>query len=109
MQRCIELHFRTNPGMRDYAEARERPMPFECTDAFWRSVERFCQGEQLRRSLITALTKRAYGILDVSLGDESLGEIRRLRVTDFWRVHYREEGDRLVLEEFGPHSIGGVD
>lgn len=109
LQRCVALHYRTNPGMRDYPGARAQPRPFECTDAFWKSVNRYCKDEQLRRSLIAALTKRAYGILDASLGDESFRDVRRFRVTDFWRVHYREEGDRLVLEEFGPHSIGGVD
>jgi hypothetical protein len=109
LQRCVELHFRTNPGMRYYPKVREQPILFECTDAFRKSVERFCKDEQLRRSLIEALAKRVYGILDASLGDESLGEVRRFRVTDFWRVHYHEEDDRLVLEEFGPHSIGGVD
>jgi hypothetical protein len=93
--------------MRRYPGVRERPIPLECTDAFWKSVDRL--EERLRRALIQALTKRAYGILDASLGDEPLGEIRRFRVTDFWRVHYRDQGDRLTLEEFGPHSIGGVD
>jgi len=109
LSRCVELHFRTNPGMRHYPVAREQPIPFECTDAFWKSVDRFCRDKQKRRSLIEALTKRVYGILDASLGDEPFGEVRRFRVTDFWRVHYREEHDRLVLEEFGPHSMGGVD
>lgn len=109
LQRCVELHFRTNPGMRDYPGVREQPIPFECTDAFWKSANRFCRDKQQRRSLIEALTKRMYGILDASLGDEPFGEVRRLRVTDFWRVHYREEDDRLVLEEFGSHSMGGVN
>jgi hypothetical protein len=109
LQRCVELRFRTNLGMRDYPEARGKPISFECTDTFWKSVDRFCKDERLRRSLIAALTKRVYGILDAGLRDESFGEIRRFRVTDFWRVHYREEGDYLVLEEFGQHSIGGVD
>ena len=109
LQRCVALHYRTNPGMRDFPGVRAQPRLFECTDAFWKSVNRYCKDGQLRRSLIAALTKKAYGILDASLGDEAFGEMRRFRVTYFWRVHYREEGDRLVLEEFGPHSIGGVD
>lgn len=109
LPRCVELYFRTNPGMRDYPGAGEQPIPFECTSAFLKSVDRLCRDVQLRRSFIKALTKRVCGILDASLGDEPFGEVRRFRVTDFWRVHYREEHDRLVLEEFGPHSIGGVD
>ncbi len=109
LQRCVELHFKTSPGMRDYPGVRKQPIPFECADAFCKSVDRYCKDKQLRRFLIEALAKRVYGILDASLHDEPLGDVRRFRVTRFWRVHYREEDDRLVLEEFGPHSIGGVD
>ena len=109
LHRCVELHFSTNRAMRDYAGVREQPIPFEWTSAFWKSVERFCNAEHLRRSLIEALTKRVYGILDASLHDEPFKDIRRFRVTDFWRVHYHEENGRLVLQEFGPHSIGRVD
>ena len=108
LQRCVELHFRTNLAIRVYPGVREQPVPFECTDAFRRSLDRYCQDEHLQRCLVKALAKRVYGILDASLGDEPFGEARRFRVTDFWRVHYREEHDRLVLEEFGPHSMGGV-
>ncbi len=109
LQRCVELHFKTNPGMRQYPGAMEQPLLFKGTDTFRKSVDRYCQNEHLRRSLIEALTKRVYGIFDASLGDEPLGEIRRFRVTDYWRVHYHQEDDQLVLLEFGPHSIGGVD
>lgn len=109
LRRCVELHFGANPAMRNYLGVREQPIPFECTDAFWKSVDLLHEDAELRHRFIKALTKRVYGILDYSLRDEPFKEIRRFRVTDFWRVHYREEDGRLVLEEFGPHSIGGVD
>jgi hypothetical protein len=109
LHRCVELHFRTHPAMRDFPGVREQPIPFEDTRAFQKSVDQYGKDEQLRRSLVEALTKRVYGILDASLGDEPLGRVRRFRVTRFWRVHYREEEGRIILEEFGPHSIGGVD
>lgn len=108
LHHCVELHFKTTPSMRSYPGVRQQPIPFKWTDAFLKSVEQRCKNEHLRRSLIKALTKRVYGILDAALGDEPLGSIRRFRVTDFWRVHYREESGQLVLEEFGPHDIGGV-
>ena len=107
--RCVELHFKTNPSMKNYPGVRERPVPFECTPTFLRTADRFCQTQQLRRSLIEALTKRVYGILDASLGDEPLRGKRRFRVTDFWRVHYRLKDGRLVLEKFGPHDMDLVD
>jgi len=109
LRRCVELHFRTHPGMRARPKALEQPIPFECAPRFWRTLERFCTGENLRARFIEALTKRVYGILDASLGEEPLGDFRRFRVTRSWRVHYRVENKYLVLEEFGPHSIGGVD
>lgn len=108
LQQCVELCFRTNPSMGLYPEARQQPIPFECTDSFRKSLDRLCRGP-LRRSLVEALTKRVHGILDASLGDEAFGEGRRFRVTAFWRVHYREEAGRVILEEFGQHSMGGVD
>jgi hypothetical protein len=110
LHRCVELHFRTNRAMRDYAEVREEPIPFETTNRFRSSVERYCNTDHhLRGALIAALTKKVYGILDAGLGDESFKGIRRFRVTDFWRVHYREDGNRIVLEQFGRHSIGGAN
>ena len=63
----------------------------------------------MKKSLIKALTKRVYGIF-TSLGNEPFGEKYRFRVTKKMRVHYRvEEDGKLVFEEFGPHSLGGID
>lgn len=108
LQKCVELYFQTNPALKNYPGAREQPIAFDCTPAFWKSVERYCKEKRLRRALVQALTKKIYGILDASLGDESIGKIRRFRVTDFWRVHYYDRGDKLLLDEFGPHDIGGI-
>jgi hypothetical protein len=108
LRRCVELYFKSNSAMKDHPKVREQPLPFESTEAFGKSIDRYCTDVHLRRSFIEALTKRVYGVLDASLGDEALGKIRRFRVTDFWRVHYRVKAGRIVLEEFGPHSIGGV-
>ena len=108
LQRCVELEFRTNPGIRSHSMAREQQIPFECSRKFRESLDQFCNDKQLQSSLVRALTKKVHGIHNAGLGDEQIGEIRRFRVTDFWRVHYRMEGNQLVLLEFGPHDIGGI-
>ena len=105
LQRCVEFYFMANPGLRSYTSVRDEPIPFEWTDGFWKSVDDLC-GPKMRDLLVKAIAKRVYGILDASLHDEPLGQMRRFRVTDFWRVHYRDIGDRIVLEEFGEHDIG---
>ena len=105
LQRCVESYFQANVAMQRYPYARATPIPFECTDSFWKSVENFCQ-PQMRRLLVKAIAKKVYGILDSRLGDEPLGRIRRFRVTSFWRVHYRQVGGRIVLDEFGEHDMG---
>lgn len=105
LHRCVELHFATNRALRDFPGVREQPISFEVTRTFERSLERYCQLDRLRRALVEALTKRVYGVLDRALGDEPFGGVRRFRVTRSWRVHYREEGPTLVLEEFGPHDM----
>lgn len=109
LQRCVELHYKGNPGIRTYDRVREEPIPFTCTRAFGKSLEQFCEQADLRRELIEAITKRVYGVLDARLGDEAFKDMRRFRVTKFWRVHYHLDGDQLVLDEFGPHAIGGAD
>ena len=109
LQRCVEVHFRANAAIRNHSEIRETPFPFECSPAFMRSLERFCREKGLRRSLVQAVTKLVYGIRDLGLGFEPFGDVYRFRVTDYWRVHCRKLEDRFVLEEFGPHDIGGAD
>ena len=105
LQRCAELYFKANFGMQSYPQAREHPIPFEWTDTFWKSLDDLCQ-PRMRHLLVKAIAKKVYGILDSKLSDEPLGQIRRFRVTDFWRVHYRQLNDRIVLEEFGEHDMG---
>ena len=105
LRKCVALYFQANFGMRSYPYVRPHPIEFEWTDTFWKSVEDFCQ-PRMRQLLVKAIAKKVYGILDSTLGDESLGAFRRFRVTSFWRVHYREFGDRIVLEEFGEHDMG---
>ena len=105
LQMCVSFYYKANVGMQKYPHVRATPIPFHCTDSFWNSVHKLCQ-PQLRRLLVKAIAKRVYGILDSRLGDEPLGNIRRFRVTDCWRVHYRQFDNRIVLDEFGPHDIG---
>jgi hypothetical protein len=109
LQRCVESYFRANPALRNYDGVRDQPIPLRCTREFLKSIEQFCGQEHLRRALVEALTKRVYGILDSGLGDEQFQDKRRFRVTRFWRVHYHWGDNEIVLEEFGPHSIGGAD
>ena len=105
LHRCVEIYFQANFGMRSYPQCREHPIPFEWTNGFWKSVDDYCN-PRMRQLLVKAIAKRVYGILDAKLHDEPLGQLRRFRVTDFWRVHYRQLEDRIVLEEFGEHNIG---
>jgi hypothetical protein len=108
LHRCVELHHATNRGIQDHPEALDNPLSFGWSRGFSKSLLRFCTEGHLRERLVEALTKRVYGVLDGSLGDEPFGGMRRFRVTDFWRVHYRQEEGRLILQEFGPHDIGGA-
>lgn len=109
LHRCVEFCFAANPDMRHHEAARARPLEFECTAAFSRSVDRFCQEEEfIRRSLIKALTKKVYGIQDTGLRDERFRSVRRFRVTRDFRVHYALENDVLVLLDFGHHATGGA-
>ena len=105
LKRCVDLYFLSDHGMRQHPQALRKPVAFECTRGFIRSVNELCDSST-RRALIKALSKRVYGIHDASLRDESFKRIRRFRVTDFWRVHYRSVGSSIVLEEFGPHNMG---
>lgn len=112
VERCVELYVRANPSMRHYYSAGQAPTPVKCTPSFMRSVESHCSDVALRRALIESLSKKMFGVTDAGLGDESVRRLpgmRRFRVTDYWRVHYRRDAGHIVLEEFGPHGIGGVD
>ena len=105
LHNCVLLYFTPNPSMRNYVGVRDQPIPFQCTDSFQKSIEDIGQ-KQLQQALVKAIAKRVYGVLDAGLHDEPFGEMRRFKVTDFWRVNYRDFGDSLLLEEFGPHDIG---
>ena len=100
---CAERHFLGNSGLRNHPSARREPFELEFTDTFWKSVER---QPDMHGALIRSVAKLIYGIRDPGLGDELWGNRRRFRVSDFWRVHYRQVGDRIILEEFGEHDIG---
>jgi hypothetical protein len=106
--RAVFVVFHANSSMRSYFAVRKTPLSVVVTEKFQKSVEHYCRNTALRYALIEAITKKCYGILDTGLGDESLGAIRRFRVTKFWRVHYSESSGAITLDEFGPHSIGGV-
>ena len=104
LQSCVELYFSSSAAMQRYQGVR-RPLRFECTTRFWKSVESLCR-LQMRRLLVKAIAKKVYGIPGPGLRDEPFRSARRFRVNDFWRVHYRECGDKIVLEEFGRHDMG---
>lgn len=104
LHKCVDSYAQSNFAR--YESRRTRvALSFDCTDKFSRSVVRLCQ-PPIRHLLIKALAKKVHGIHDVRLHDEALGELRRFRVTRFWRVHYRDLGERILLHEFGPHDMG---
>ena len=104
LRMCVERLFHSDIGLRDHPKVRRNPIPFECTESFWKSIDTYCEAN-MRPALIRAITKKVYGIWDASLGDESVGRFRRFRVTSFWRVHYRDKGDRIILDQFGEHDM----
>ena len=105
LKRCVEFYFRANVGMQRYSQVRSVPIPFDCTASFWKSVDQLCH-PRMRRLLVKAIAKKVYGVLDSKLGDEPFGQVRRFRVTGFWRVHYRQCKSGIVLERFGEHDMG---
>ena len=105
LQRCVEFYFKANVGMQRYSQVRSTPIPFDCTASFWKSVDQLCH-PRMRRLLVKAIAKKVYGILDSKLGDEPFGQVRRFRVTNFWRVHYRQCRSGILLEQFGEHDMG---
>ena len=105
LKRCVELYFLSSPAMQNHSGIRDNPVPFTCTDTFWKSVNDLCE-PQMRLLLVKALAKRVYGMLDRGLHDEPFRQVRRFRVNLFWRVHYQDLGNEIVLDEFGEHDIG---
>ncbi|MCZ7546008.1 MAG: hypothetical protein M5R40_21900 [Anaerolineae bacterium] len=107
LQRCVESYFIANPNMKMHPGARTEPIPFDASRVFLDAVHHYCDNDRhLRDCLIKAIAKRVYGLLDAGLRDEPFRGMRRFRVTGGWRVNYREEKGRLILEEFGSHDIG---
>ena len=100
----MELYWNANAAIQLLPRSTEKPIKFACTDQFRKSVDRFCT-RALRQLVVKAIAKKVYGVLDSSLGDERIGHSRRLRVTDYWRVHYRASMDGIILEEFGGHDM----
>jgi hypothetical protein len=105
LHRCVLLVHATSPALRASA-TRTPPMSFSVTPGFRKSLDQHCQQQGLRRSLVEAIAKLIFGVLDKGLGDEAFKSLRRFRVSRFWRVHYRIEKGSVILLEFGPHDMG---
>lgn len=93
------MNFRTTIRSNDWIWS------LECTEQFLKSVDEHCQAA-MRGKLVRAIAKKIYGLYDHSLRDEVFRDCRRFRIDPFWRVHYRQINDTIVLDEFGPHDIG---
>jgi hypothetical protein len=104
--RCVELHFLASPALQTHNTRREQPFDLEVSTGFQRSLRRHCQSTDLRRAVIEALTKVAWGINDEGLGLEWMDTTLRFRVTLYWRIHASLSGTLLTLEQFGPHDMG---
>lgn len=107
----VELTFITNTAIRNHVQARVSPMNFDCSDGFWQAANNFCCDDYTRRSFVKALTKLIYGVHDKGLGLEPVQSrpgVYRFRVTRSVRVHYHMEGEKLMIDEIGPHRIGGI-
>ncbi len=106
LQKCVELKFKTR--YITHPMAKGRPVPFECSNKFLRSLNQIHDDKQLQSSLIEAITKAVYGIHDKGLGYKEIGEIIRFRRTKSQRVHGRMENGKLILEKFEGHRIDGI-
>lgn len=107
----VELTFITNTAIRNHVQARASPMNFDCSDGFWQGANNFCCDDYTRRSFVEALTKLIYGVHDKGLGLEPVQSrpgVYRFRVTRSVRVHYHMVGKKLIIDEIGPHRIGGI-
>ena len=102
---CVEQYFEEHMNNAGVWNAAQTRLSVECTEGFWNSVQRRCSPE-MRDRLIKAVAKKVYGVYGESLGDEKLPNFRRFRVDRFWRVHYQQFDNQIVLEEFGQHDMG---
>lgn len=107
----VELTFITNTAIRKHPHTRAKPIDFDCSDRFWQSANSFCCEDCTRRSLVKALTKLIYGLRDKGLGWEPVkgrSGIYRFKVTRSARVHCHMEGEKVIIDEIGPHGIDGI-
>lgn len=109
LEKCVQVHMKTNQAIRTHPCCTDSPLPFTCEPPFLDSLARYCSSKQLQRQLVKALTKLVYGVHDAGLGLERMQQQKlRFRVSDFWRVHGRDQNGQLILDMFGPHDIDGV-
>ena len=94
LQRCVELYFLANPGLRDYPVS-------EWTDGFWKSVGDFCE-PKMRGLLVKAIAKRVYSGRTPrrTLGGNSTVQSHPFLAGPLSSL------TQHCLEEFGEHDIG---
>jgi len=106
LRRCVHFAIVGNPALAKHEKLLANPLDYDWTQEFFDALDA-CD-TKLRDEAIEAIAKRVHGIVDKALGDEAFKGGRRMRVSISHRIHYRIRRSRIVLEAFGPHSLGGV-
>lgn len=65
--------------MQQYHNVLEKPLEFEYTEKFLKSVIKYCATMPLKKQFIDALTKVIYRIPSSGLGDVQIKEIKDLK------------------------------
>lgn len=104
---CVELYYNNHSEMKQYRKTIKEPIELECTELFYRSLNKNCKTKNLKIKLIDALTKMVYRIPCGGLHDTPIKEradLWHFYVSDTWRVFYRKKNNQIVLEEFCSHK-----
>ncbi len=104
---CVGFYYKNCPEMIQYRNIAEKPIAFDCTKKFMRSLDKYCTTKTMRLRLIDELTRKVYRIPSAGLRDVPIKErsdLWHFYVTDSWRVFYRKKGNRILLEDFCPHK-----
>ncbi len=112
LKKCVELYFKISPAMQQYHNVLEKPLEFEYTEKFLKSVTKYCTTMPLKRQFIDALTKVVYKIPSSGLGDVQIKEMDDLYhfyVSFSFRAYYRKRDNKIILEKFIPHKKKGFE
>lgn len=107
LKKCVEVYYKSHPGMSDENEDDQQPIIFKCTEKFMKSLNKYCVSRKRKLQFIDALAKIVYKIPSVGLYDKAIKERTNLwhfYVSRSWRVFYQKKEKFILLKDFGPHK-----